>query len=180
LPFSEENDGYFSLSHQEVLLQDELLIYYKHLGKSIQHNRDGYRLEKMVLQPQLESFGGVFCESLNPIYARNGKSWQIGCVYKTLSFVVYQIGYGKDNGLNFSIKSIETDAQEIDSIINTLIYDDKSNRSAIFTRVCRIYKHMNGYDCVYFIKPHATRYWLNSIALRDADDTFIDLKNGGF
>ncbi len=180
LPFSEENDDYFRLSPQEILLQDELLTYYKHLRKSISPNRGGYCLEEVVSSQQLDSFGQVFCESLNPIYARNGKSWQAGCVYKALSFVVYQIGYGKDNGLNFSIKNIEADAQEIDSILNTLIYDDKSNRSAIFTRVCRLYKHINGYDCVYFIKPHATRYWLNSIALRDADDTFIDLKNGGF
>ena len=71
------------------------------------------------------------------------------------------------------------DEDELDDIIKSLIYNNASNRGIIFTRVCRIYKHLNGYDCVFLIKPHAIRYWLNSIALRDADETFMGLKKAG-
>ena len=89
--------------------------------------------------------------------------------------LICQFGYGKNKGLSFQM----FDEDELDDIIKSLIYNNTFNRGAIFTRVCRIYKHLGGYDCVFLIKPHALHYWLNSIALRDADETFMDLKKAG-
>ena len=96
-------------------------------------------------------------------------------VFPNSIVTICQLGYGKNNGLSFQM----FDEDELDDIIKSLIYNNASNRGIIFTRVCRIYKHLNGYDCVFLIKPHAVRYWLNSIALQDADETFIDLKKAG-
>ena len=172
LPFP-KNKEYLGLSESEKILQEDVLKYYIHLGKAIGEKGQGRKLQEKVSQEQLKKFGETFCNVLNPIYAKNGKSWQSGIFYQTQSFTIYQFGYGKNKGLSFQM------IDKLDDIIKPLIYNNTSNRGAIFTRVCRIYKHLNGYDCVFFIKPHAACYWLNSIALRDADKTFIDLKKAG-
>ena len=175
VPYFSENEGYLELSETEKILQKDVLEYYIHLGKAISGKGQGRKLHEKVSQEQLKQFGKTFCNVLNPIYAKNGKSWQCGKFSQTQSFTIYQFGYGKNKGLSFQM--FEED--ELDDIIKSLIYNNASNRWIIFTRVCRIYKHLNGYDCVFLIKPHAIRYWLNSIALRDADETFMGLKKAG-
>ncbi|MGR3318250.1 MAG: HsdM family class I SAM-dependent methyltransferase [Candidatus Anammoxibacter sp.] len=175
VPYFPENEGYLELSETEGILQKDVLEYYIHLGKAISERGQGRKLHEKVSQVQLKQFGKTFCKVLNPIYAKNDKSWQCGKFSQTQSFTIYQFGYGKNKGLSFQM----FDEEELDDIIKSLIYNNASNRGIIFTRVCRIYKHLNGYDCVFLIKPHAIRYWLNSIALHDADETFMDLKKAG-
>ena len=175
VPYSPENEGYLELSETEKILQEDVLEYYIHLGKTISGKGQGRKLHEKVSQEQLKKFGQIFCDTLNPIYAKNSKSWQCGKFSQTQLFTICQFGYGKNKGLSFQM----FDEDELDDIIKSLLYNNASNRGIIFTRVCRIYKHLNGYDCVFLIKPHAIRYWLNSIALRDADETFMDLKKAG-
>lgn len=175
MPYCSANEGYLELSETEKILQDDVLEYYIHLGKAISEKGQGRKLHEKVSEKQLKKFGRIFCDTLNPIYAKNGKSWQCGKFSQTQSFTICQFGYGKNNGLSFQM----FDDDELDEIITSLIYDNVANQGIVFTRVCRIYKHLSGYDCVFFIKPHAVRYWLNSIALRDADETFMDLKKAG-
>ncbi len=38
----------------------------------------------------------------------------------------------------------------------------------------------NNDDIVYLIKPKQVRYWLRSIALRDADEMMVDLFKAGY
>lgn len=183
--FTDEEEEYLEFNDTEKILRDDVLNHYKHLGKST--NGDGYEpLEKKlnVNQPKdreiLDEFGKAFCNNLNEIYAKNGNSWQRGKIYQTKStdkisegFIIYQFGFG--------LTTSEPENIEIDeSYLKTLIFDTESNRSAIWVRVGRVYQHTpNGYDCVFLIKPANIRYWLRSVALRDADDTFKDLKQAG-
>lgn len=173
LPFPEDED-YLTLSESETILQYDVLNYYIHLGKSIGNQGAGKIFHCKVLKDQMQEFGKTFCNSLNLIYSKNGKSWQLGKIYQTTMFSICQLGFGKNNGLK------QDYFKDYDKEIKSLIEDKLSNSGAIYTRVIRIYKHINGYDCLFLIKPHAQRYWLNSIALRDADETFIEFKNAGF
>ena len=43
-------------------------------------------------------------------------------------------------------------------------------------RIIKLYEK----NKVYLIKPKALRYWLQSIALRDADEVFSDLLKAGY
>ncbi len=43
-------------------------------------------------------------------------------------------------------------------------------------RVVKIYDD----DYIYLLKPKELRYWLQSIALRDADETIVDLYKAGY
>jgi len=174
LPFP-ENIEYLNLTKAEKILLEDVLEYYIHLGKAISEKGQGRKLHEKVSQEQLKKFGEIFCEALNPIYSKNDKSWQCGKFSQMQSFTICQLGYGKNEGLSYE----RFDHEELENIIKPLIDNTTSNRGAMFKRVCRLYKHLNGYDCVFLIKPNAVRYWLGSIALQDADETFIDLKEGG-
>ncbi len=173
LPYP-HNLTYLELSKAEKLLQDDVLKYYIHLGKSM--NGKAKELYKKITTNELRQFGAIFCSELNDIYAKNGKSWQIGEITQTPMFTIYQLGFGKDGGLNMLYNHQEI----IDDDIQTLINNKTANESVLFKRIIRLYNHVNGYDCVFFIKPNARRYWLPSIALRDADDTFMDLRKAGY
>ena len=162
-----------SLLNSEKILQEDVLNYYRHLGKAITQSSSGFVLNKKVNEQQLKGYGVTLCDALNSIYAKNNKSWQLGKTYQTSLFIICQIGFGKDKGLPHLF------LHELDESIASLLKENTSKRGTIYKRIVRLYKHQEGYDCLYLIKPHAFRYWLKSIALRDADDTFIDLKNEG-
>jgi type I restriction-modification system DNA methylase subunit len=171
LPFSEEP---LLLSISEDILKEDIFKYYIHLGKAITAKSAGVFLNENVKNSQLVDFGKTFCDTLNSIYLKKDKSWQLGKTYQTRFFTVCQLGYGKNNGLNHQF------LDELDEGLTTILKEDNSKRGIVYRRIFRIYKHENGYDCIYLVKPHAFRYWLKSIALRDADDTFLDLKEAGF
>jgi type I restriction-modification system DNA methylase subunit len=172
IPFP-DNEEYLKLSTPEKIIQDDVLNYYMHSGKAISKNSAGSVLHKKASAKHLDDFGNALCNNLNLIYAKSNKSWQIAGYHQTASFTIYQIGFGSFGSINKAFDSDELSLAD-------LLKESTSNRGAIFNRVIRIYKHVNGYDCIYLIKPSALRYWIKSIALRDCDDTIVDLKNGGF
>lgn len=173
LPFPNDQK-YLTPSKSENILIEDVLKYYRHSGKSISKNSTGIILHQPPTQSDLKDFGKTYCDSLNEIYAEDNNSWQVGEVIHTDTFISYQFGFGENGGLkeNYS-KDTEID-------FTALLENEESNTGIMYKRIIRYYDHVNGYDCVYLIKPNSLRYWLKSIALRDADDTFMDLKKGGF
>ena len=65
-----------------------------------------------------------------------------------------------------------TDCRE--HLIN-LVYD-QSFESLRTIRIVRLY-HEN---VLFVVKPDRLRYWIRSTAIRDADDTLIDLQRQGY
>ena len=173
LPYPEETK-YLYPSWEEQLIIDDLLNYYRHLGKAITKNSAGKALHTPITHEELKDFGAVFCETLNPIYAKNNESWQAGKIEYNDTFISYQFGFGQNNGLKNEIVTPHTI-----STLN-LLENKYKNAGIAYQRIIRYYEHHNGYDCVYLIKPRNKRYWLRSIALKDADDTFIELKKAGY
>jgi len=169
-----ENKELLDLSDTEKIVQSDILNYYIHLGKSINLRSAGNIFVKEVLASHLESFSVTFCSALNNVYAKSGKSWQAGNSFNSGLFTIYPFGFGTDDSFSLGINNLS------DSAVKELIEEKLSNSGAIYRRVIRIYKHINGFDCVILIKPNRQRYWLNSIALRDADDTFKDFKQAGY
>jgi type I restriction-modification system DNA methylase subunit len=173
LPYPQD-EKYLETSEYESIIINDVLRYNRHLGKAITKKHDGHILHEPITELELQSFGKVYCDVLNEIYAEDGKSWQAGEVLQTPTFISYQFGFGKDGGLQYDFK------EDAEKDLNILLDSVKSNSGIHYKRIIRNYEHVNGYDCVYLIKPNARRYWLQSIALRDADDTFMDLKKSGY
>ena len=173
IPFPED-EKLLELSNDEKIIQHDVLNHYIHLGKSINLRSAGNIFVKDVSAGNLKSFGETFCSALNRVYANNEKSWQAGNPFDNGLFTIFPFGFGENNNFSLTINTLS------DNIIKELISEKLSNSGAIFRRVIRIYKHTNGFDCIIFIKPNKMRYWLNSIALRDVDDTFNDFKQAGY
>lgn len=173
IPFA--SSDLIKISDADQILLDDLLTYEIHLGKAITKNSSGATLHHTVKEIQLKEYGEVLCIELNDIYAKNGNSWQSGKIYRMPSYTVYQIGFGVDGKLTKEFVD-----SGLDESIQSLIDNDASNQGASYKRIVRLYDHVDGFDCVYFIKPNALRYWLKSIALRDADETFLDFKAGDY
>lgn len=183
LPFSEDETelDYLKLSESEKIIQDDVLKYYIHLGKSINTGKSGAKLHNRVDISMLKEYGQTFCSLINPTHAENEMFWQVGDVYKTPdeSFVAFQFIFGKGK----KVQSFDIKEQVIEKIYHdfeVLTSNKEENKGAIFQRVLRWYGNADKYDYVVFIKPNTKRYWLKSIALRDADETIWDYLEEGY
>ena len=162
-----------NLSYSEKIIQKDVLKYNIHFGKAI--TKDGAVLHQSAKNEEIIKYGETLCTELNDIYAQQGSAWQIGKIYRMAAYTICQIGFGNNGKLIHKLEE-----GHIDETIRLLINNEKTNRGATYKRLVRLYQHVDGFDCVYFIKPNAYRYWLQSIALRDADETFADFQTKGY
>ncbi|WP_375559968.1 Eco57I restriction-modification methylase domain-containing protein [Bernardetia sp. OM2101] len=173
LPYPKDNK-YLLPSNLEKIVINDIVSYYRHLGKSINKGFAGEIFYNDVSKEQLKSYGEIFCQTINPMHEERGMKWQIGEVSQTLNrdFIIYQFVFGLpiDNN-SFSINKNQSFK---DIKFSELIFNSQENQSAIFTRLVRFYESDDDFDYLILIKPVATRYWLDSIAIRDADDTISD------
>ncbi|WP_298139596.1 Eco57I restriction-modification methylase domain-containing protein [Flavobacterium sp.] len=115
---------------------------------------------------ELEEFSNVFNKSFNEIYAKENKKQRLNTIIEGNDFYALEFSFGKENN-DFKIVN---DENELEKIIQNHV-----SKNAIINRVIKIY----GKNSITLIKPKTLRYWLKSIALRDADDVFDDIiKNG--
>jgi hypothetical protein len=88
---------------------------------------------------------------------------------KTESFICCAFYFGDDK------PTIDFGNQEkAEEYLEKLVYNT-TNQHLKITRVVRVYEN----NAIYLIKPKQVRYWLRSVAVRDADDTFSDLRKQG-
>jgi hypothetical protein len=66
-------------------------------------------------------------------------------------------------------------ADELKNRLHAL-FIEQHNRSLYVTRIARTYDE----HFIFMLKPDRLRYWLRSVALRDADETLADLRAQGF
>jgi hypothetical protein len=113
----------------------------------------------------LLQFGEMYCSILNPVYKqfRPLKPIPMG------SFVCYPFCYG-------AVPKIDLpEENEVVPFLNELLHRQHGSRLFV-NRILRLYDQ----NVIFMIKPNQKRYWLRSIALRDADETLVDLLEQGF
>lgn len=110
----------------------------------------------------LENFATYYCKVLNSVY----KNLKPHGYLETDSFICYAFYFGEEQPtIDFG------NPQEAEIYLEKLVYNT-TNQHLKITRVIRIYDK----NVIYLIKPQQVRYWLRSVAVRDADDTFSDLR----
>jgi hypothetical protein len=166
LPYPKE--GEISLSKSEKVLIDEVLKYGIKSKQAISNSP----YETLVKDTNLNLFGELFCEALNPIYENELNQWFIHAFQTTEEYTEYAFCYGTKSNWNGSILELNSQETYLEILQSTQGY-------VKYTRVLRKYLHIDGFDILILIKPSTVRYWLGSIALRDADETFSDLKRIG-
>ncbi|WP_066434516.1 class I SAM-dependent DNA methyltransferase [Chryseobacterium sp. CCH4-E10] len=114
---------------------------------------------------ELESFGKIYCKILNSIY----KNFKPLTPIVGSEFIVYPFVLGDEPEVEIP-SSIENMESKLRTIINA-----KQGYNLWIKRIVKIY-HKN---VIFLYKPNQKRYWLPSIAVRDADETFVDLYKQG-
>jgi hypothetical protein len=160
LPYPEDEKK-LELSEIEQILVDDVLDYMLDFRKKGETSV----AEKPVDDYRLHQFSEIYCRVLNSVY----KEFKPHEPLKTGSFICFPFYY-KDKP---QIKTENPD--ELESDLYELIQNNTTTNSRI-VRMLRIYEK----NTIYLIKPKQTRYWLRSIAIRDADETFSDLVAQGY
>ena len=166
LPFPEKKEEIELTKFDKILVNDTLKYGLDFLGKET-----NVKVLKESSEKELISFGKVFCEILNSLFKTDSKKYYQKDIYQMDSFTCVVFDYGKETTIT---KKVKNDL-EVESHIAELVYN-KMGSSYRINRVIEIYEG----DLIYLIKPKELRYWLQSIALRDADETIVDLYNAGY
>lgn len=164
LPYPENKEN-LSLSISEEIIKADVLNYkLEELSKGEKAKLNTKKTEA----EGLEEFGKTFCESLNPIYNNDNKVFKPLAPIETLSYICFPFSYANQELSIDTIKKIK------EGDLSGLI--ENQQESVLYRRVLRLYQK----DIIFLIKPKTLRYWLKSVALRDAGDVMIDLVNSGY
>lgn len=118
-----------------------------------------------VDETELYSFGEMYCNILNPVY----KEFRPLSPIPMGSFICYPFCFG--DAPQIALPQEDT----IVPYLEELLHHQPGSRLFI-NRILRLYEQ----NVIFMIKPNQKRYWLRSIALRDADETLIDLLGQGY
>lgn len=160
LPYP-DNMEKFDLNTWEQALMDDVANYF------IDFRRNGEKSSVLIKtdEADLAEFGETYCSALNPVY----KEFRALKPVALSSFVFYPFCFG--DAPQFELPQKE----EIIIFLQDLLHRQHSSRLFI-NRILRIYDK----NVTFLIKPDQKRYWLRSIALRDADETMLDLFEQGY
>jgi type I restriction-modification system DNA methylase subunit len=161
LPFPEQKKD-LKLNSFEQILVDDFINY------TLEFRRNG---ENSVIaledasDKDLSRFASTYCTVLNTVYP----SVKPIAPFITDSFICFPFYFDDEPQINFD------DREKAEEYIGKLV----KKVSGVNLRVTRIVRMYEG-NVIYLLKPKKLRYWLRSTALRDADETFIDLRKQGF
>lgn len=145
---------------EKILLKD-IVDYYSDFRKSGE--------KSIVLEPTKSSelivFGELYCRILNSIYGDFRPLAPI--VGKEFVAYPFVLGDKPEIEIPTSIEAIES---QLKGLITT-----KQGYNLWIQRIVKVY-HKN---VIFLYKPNQKRYWLPSVAVRDADETFVDLHKQG-
>ena len=161
------NEKDLELSDAEKIVCADIINYgIEHLSKGENANVN----TREASEKQLQRFSETFCQSLNSVYAEGKKQFYSYKPVATASYICCPFAYGNPD------KPFLIPQKEIEEGNLTILMENNKGENSLYRRILKIY----GNNIVYLIKPKILRYWLKSVALRDASETFIDLVKSGY
>jgi hypothetical protein len=116
----------------------------------------------------INDFSTFFLKVINSVY----KDFHPADPIKTTSFICFPFYYGDTP--EDDLEELRKNEEKLEIHLQNLINSQSSSTLRI-NRVLRIYNK----NIIYLIKPYQLRYWLRSIAIRDADETVADFIEQG-
>lgn len=160
LPYPESRS--LAMSPRERILVADIVDYYRDL---IRLGEDSRAMRERGVSA-LRAFNSVYTEQINAVYKKN-KLRALECqAWPGVICQPFVFGKGKVDW---------SGAEELKGKLDALL-QEKPGAGLTVTRIARIYDGA----FIFLIKPDRLRYWLRSIALRDADETMADLWDQGF
>ena len=156
LPISRDI-GVISVSAAEELIIQDVMSYQR------KDKQDA--LSVITDINDISIFSEIFCKTLNSIYKKE-KSFQLFKIIDAGKYFALHFEYSSEK-LHTELEN----ADDLERYIESVIPSRKENKES--THIQKIIK-VYGQDTIILAKPKQLRYWLPSIALRDADETFAD------
>lgn len=160
LPYPET--GTLDLGPNEQILVDDIVNYHRDL---VRLGEDSDAMKRSG-HAALSDFTSVFIGQINTIYRK--KPLQALEAQTWPGVICQPFVFGKGT-VDWS------GAEELKDKLDALFHKQQGTTLHI-TRIARIYDG----SFVFLLKPDRLRYWLRSVALRDADETLADLRAQGF
>ncbi len=166
-PQTEENKQELQLSEIEEIWQEDIFDYYIHQGKVSKNNPLNKKAGIEMVQEYTKIFNWLMNLNYNPVKEKSFKTQKITL---TNSFIAIEFCYCKEN---IKTKFEEKTEQEYQNYFEIQI-----GRNKKIERIVEFIDFAN--NKIYYIKPLQKRYWLKSIADRDAMKCFADFGNNKF
>jgi hypothetical protein len=158
LPYPEDLSE-IELSKAEEIVLNDALKYQLSGGEQI-------HFTQFSNDNDLTAFSEVLCKTLNSVYAKDGKTFNLFKILHSTDYYALHFEYTS----NYAKPKTEK-VSDLNAYISNIIPDrNKAHKSTHIQKIMKIY----GRDSIVLVKPKQMRYWLQSIALRDADEIFAD------
>lgn len=161
LPYPEDLKQ-VELSTTEQIIRDDVLDY---LQLFVRMGDESELFKRKPTSEELNKFGEVYCHLLQSIYD-SVKPHEPIVMSGLTCFPFY---FGDKPEIDFD------DPEKLEENLNTLV-QRQHHKTLQISRIVRLYEK----NVIYLIKPNLLRYWIRSIAIRDADETFAELREQGF
>ena len=161
LPYPENmNDLSFSFWEQAIC-EDTL----KYITDYIRLGQNSELLKKAANMDDLRTYSDMFIRMLKSVYSNLQASNPI--FFDGLTCQPFYFGERP----NFSWLSEQKEVE-----LRKLIYDEEKHKHLRTIRILRFYSE----NFLLLVKPDRLRYWIRSTAVRDADETIVDLRGQGY
>jgi len=161
LPYPERMDD-LSFSFWEDALCGDVL---KYMMDYIRLGQNSALLQNATTINDLHKYSGIFLRMLGSVYDNLKASAPI-----FLDGLTCQPFYfGEQPNLSWIEKGTVEDLRK-------LIYNEERHKYLRTIRVLRVYSE----NVILIVKPDRLRYWIRSTAIRDADETLVDLHRQGY
>ena len=150
------------LSPNEQILVDDIVDYcrdFVRLG-------EGSRAMQERGQAGVSDFNEVFTRQINAIYKKKPLRILKPQIWPGVICQPYVFGKGLVDW---------SDSESLKGKLESLLHE-RTGETLQVTRIARIFDG----NFIFLIKPDRMRFWLRSVALRDADETLADLRMQGF
>ena len=162
LPLILNNDTFLSMTDKHVI--NDVNIYMDDFHR---HGETAKILNPISKSSDLKKYGIEYSNVLNQLYADKEKTFKLSDIIRFNDDKFIGAVFTYDNIEVKEPKIIKTDYSEEITGLSQFKVSEHFNS----TRIVRYYSK----NKVLFIKPNQMRYWLPSIAYRDADKTFADI-----
>lgn len=155
-------EGSLDLSPNEEVVVDDIVDYYRDL---VRLGEDSTAMKESGLAA-IPAFSEIFVRQVNAIYKKRPVQALAPQAWPGVICQPFAFGNGKVDW---------SDAEALKGKLGALLHERQDGALQV-TRIARIYDG----NFVFLLKPDRLRFWMRSVALRDADETLADLRAQGF
>jgi len=161
LPFPEDLNNLSFSFWEEALCEDVL----NHMTEYVRLGQNSQLLKKAANVDDLREYSSMFIRMLRSVYHNLEAAEPV--FFNGLTCQPFYFG---------EPPNISWLGEQEEDELRKLIYDDERHEYLRTIRVLRFYSE----NILLLVKPDRLRYWIRSTAIRDADETLVDLRGQGY